>query len=129
MIIFITGGSGAGKTTLAKQMKTDKTILLDGDAWRDFYPTGFSKKERWEHNIRIAKIAKELESQGFDVIVSFICPYKKLREEVQKITNCSFIYLSGGKTDKGHIYEYENKFYFKKDLTIKNFELRNTLNK
>ena len=121
-IIFITGGSGAGKTTLARQMikGAKNTIHLDGDEWRKIYPTGFSKKDRWEHNIRIAKVAKLLERQGFDVIVSFICPYKKLRDEVQKITGCSFIYLSGGKTDEGHIYEYEeDKFYFKKDLTIK----------
>ena len=117
MIIFITGNSNSGKTTLAKQMKTDKIILLDGDDWRDICPAGFSKKERWNHNIRIAKIAKMLEKQGFDVIISFICPYKKLRDEVQKITNCSFIYLSGGKKGKKYPYEYEeNKFYFKKDL-------------
>jgi len=117
MIIWITGNSQSGKTTLARQMKTDRTIILDGDDWREIYPTGFSKKERWEHNIRIARIAKLLEKQGFDVIVSFICPYKKLREEVQKITNCSFIYLSGGKKHKDFPYEMESdKFYFKKDI-------------
>jgi len=120
MIIFITGNSEAGKTTLARQMKTDKTILLDGDQWREIYPTGYSKKERWDHNIRIAKVAKLLEKQGFDVIVSFISPYKELRDKIKEMTGCCFIYLSGGKKGEDYPYEYEkDKFYFTKDLTLK----------
>ena len=119
MVIWITGNSGSGKTTLAKQMKTSKSVILDGDTIRGIYPTGFSKQERWEHNIRVAKIAAMLEKQGIDVIVSLICPYKKLREEVQKICNCGFIYLSGGNDKKDYPYEYEDKFYFKKDLIIR----------
>ncbi len=116
MIILITGNSKSGKTTLANQMKTDKTIILDGDAVRNIQPTGFSQEDRWQHNIRIAKWAKMLEGQGFDVIIAFICPYKKLREEVKEITNCSVIYLSGGIKHKKYPYEYEkDKFYFKKD--------------
>ena len=116
MIIWITGNSNSGKTTLARQLKTDKAIILDGDEIRKIYPTGFSKKERWEHNIRVAKLAKMIEMQGFDVIVALICPYKKLREEVQRITNCGFIYLTGGKKRKDYPYEIEkDKFYFKKN--------------
>jgi len=116
MIVWITGNSGSGKTTLARQLKTNKAILLDGDTMRGIYPTGFSKGDRWEHNIRIAKIAKMLEQQGFDVIISLICPYKKLRNEAQEICNCGFIYLAGGKKHKDYPYEMEkDKFYFKKN--------------
>tara|TARA_Y100000310_G_C20633534_1_gene789956 strand:- start:1411 stop:1722 length:312 start_codon:yes stop_codon:yes gene_type:complete len=101
-------------------MKTKNTILLDGDDWRHIYPTGFTKGERWNHNIRIAQIAKLLEEQGFDVIISFICPYKKLRDAVQEITNCSIIYLLGGEKGKDYPYEIEeDKFYLKKDEGIK----------
>lgn len=115
MIIWITGNSGAGKTTLAYQLKTDRSLILDGDQMRNVYQTGFSKRDRYEHNIRIAKLAQIIEVQGFDVIVSLICPYIELRKEVQKITNCSFIYLSGGKKDKDYPYEYEkDKYYFRK---------------
>ena len=115
MIVWITGNSGSGKTTLAKQLKTNRTIILDGNTMREIYPTGFSNKDRWEHNIRVSKIAKMIETQGFDVIVALICPYKKLREAVQEITNCGFIYLAGGKKHKNYPYEIEkNKFYFKK---------------
>jgi len=105
MIIFITGQSKSGKSTLAKKLKNSNTIILDGDDWRQIYPTGFSKKERWEHNIRIAKIAKLLDSQGFDVIVAFICPYRELRKEIKKITGCKFIFLEGGIQDKDYPYE------------------------
>uniref|UniRef100_A0A6H1ZG27 Putative adenylyl-sulfate kinase n=1 Tax=viral metagenome TaxID=1070528 RepID=A0A6H1ZG27_9ZZZZ len=116
MIIWITGNSGSGKTTLARQMKTDRTIILDGDEIREvFQNKDLSFGGRWEHNLRTARLAKLLESQGFGVIVSLICPYKKLRNEVKKITNCSFIYLSGGKKGGDYPYEMEDdKFYFSK---------------
>jgi hypothetical protein len=53
-----------------------------------------------------------LETQGFDVIVAVICPYKELREEVQNITNCSFIYLSGGVVNDSYPYEYDDDKYY-----------------
>lgn len=119
MIIWITGQSGSGKTTLAEQMASqDKNIfVIDGDVVRDssIKKIGFSKEARWKHNLNMANIAAQTQRRGFDVIVSAICPYKKLREEVQKITKCSFIYLDGGKVHKDYPYEYEkDKFYFKK---------------
>lgn len=116
MIILITGNSGAGKSTLANQMKTKNTIILDGDSLRGiWHDLGLSKKDRWEQNLRAARLAKMLESQGFDVILALICPYKKLRDEVQKITDCSIIYLkTKAKSDK-YPYEYEDdKKYFTK---------------
>ena len=61
MIIWITGQSGSGKTTLAKQMKTDNTIILDGDEIRNCFPTGFLKKDRWNHNESVAILAHTLE--------------------------------------------------------------------
>lgn len=113
MIIWITGQSGSGKTTIAKQMKTDRTVILDGGSIRSIWEAGFSKKDRYEHNISIAMLAAELETQGFDVIVAVICPYKDLRERVKAITNCSFIYLGGGIKHKDYPYEYEkDKYYF-----------------
>ena len=58
-----------------------------------------------EQNLRVARLAKTLDLQGFDVIVSTICPYKDLREEVQKITGCRFIYLDGGRSGVQYPYE------------------------
>ena len=70
-------------------------INLDGDGvrrvWKDL---GFSDEERFENNMRVARLAKELEEQGFDVIVSTICPdINNLRQEVFYICKCKFIHL------------------------------------
>ena len=81
-------------------------IILDGDAMRAVWPgMGFTKEDRCEHNMRVARMAKELEDQGFDVIVATICPYRDLRDDVQRITRCRFIYLEGGKEGKDYPYE------------------------
>lgn len=105
MITWITGNSNAGKTTLANKIRRYE-ILLDGDAMRAVWPgLGLSKSDRWEQNMRIARLAKTLELQGFDVIVATICPYKALRLAVKEITNCRFIYLEGGKTGQQYPYE------------------------
>jgi len=107
MVTWITGNSGAGKTTLAKKiLASDGGILLDGDAMRTCWKLGFTKEDRIENNMRIARIAKVLDQQGFNVIVSTICPFKELREEVSKITNCRWIYLDGGKENSKE-YPYE----------------------
>lgn len=106
MITWITGNSGSGKTTLAKKIvKSDGGIILDGDSMRTVWTLGFSKEDRWENNLRIARIAKILDEQGFNVVVATICPYKDLREEVKKITRCRFIYLEGGLSGQEYPYE------------------------
>ena len=106
MITWITGNSGAGKTTLAnKIIASDGGILLDGDAMRNCWELGFSKKDRIENNLRIANIANVLSKQEFNVIVATICPYRELRTVVKEITGCKFIYLDGGKTGDDYPYE------------------------
>lgn len=106
MITWITGNSWSGKTTLAKRMRKHE-VILDGDAMRAVWTgLGFTKEDRWEHNMRVARMAKELEDQGFDIIVATICPYRDLRADVQRITRCRFIYLEGGKEGKDYPYEH-----------------------
>ena len=105
MITWITGNSGSGKTTLSNKIRKNE-IQLDGDdlrkVWTDL---GFTEQDRREQNIRTANLALLLERQGFDVIISTICPYKDLRDQVKKMTNCRFIYLDGGNV--GNEYPYE----------------------
>ena len=107
MILWLTGNTGSGKTTLAKRLKTKDAIILDGNEMRNAISekSGFSKEDRWKHNLRVARLARVLESQGFIIIVSLICPYEELRKEVKEITGCKFIYLSGGKTGEDYPYE------------------------
>ena len=69
MITWITGNSGSGKTTLARKIiAADGGILLDGDSMRTCWSLGLGKEDRIENNMRIAKIAKVLDGQGFNVV-------------------------------------------------------------
>ena len=104
MITWITGQSKSGKSTLARKI-VGNGIMLDGDEMRTVWQLGLSKEDRWEQNMRIARLAKILEKQGFNVVVATICPYKKLREEVRRMTGCKFIYMEGGLTGEDYPYE------------------------
>ena len=97
MIWWIYGESGSGKTTLAKKLITVGVIHLDGDEMRETISTelGYCDKDRKENNYRIARLAKLLESKGFDVVVSTICPYEDLRKDVYFICKCRFIKMEG----------------------------------
>lgn len=96
MIIWFTGNTGAGKTTHAKNIISERPkIILDGDDMRETIcrDLGLSLTDRFENNLRIARLAVLLESQGFDIVVAVICPTEAMREEVKKITQCHMIYL------------------------------------
>lgn len=58
---------------------------------------GFSKEDRVNNCLRIARLAKHLEDQGFGVVVSVIAPYEDLRAMIKEMTNCVFVWLPGGK--------------------------------
>ena len=105
-MIWITGNSGSGKTTLAHRLKTQNTIILDGDDLRSVWKLNFSENDRWEQNLRASKLAVMLEKQGFEVIVATICPYKKLREHITREYNPKWIQLNGGKVPSEE-YPYE----------------------
>ena len=112
MILWFSANSGAGKTTFAKKLikNDDKTIWLDGDRMRDSINQGLglSKEDRWENNLRIARLAAELAYQGFNVVVSVIAPYKELRKQIKAICDPVFIYIDGeGREKKGEKYPYE----------------------
>lgn len=97
-VFWMTGLSGAGKTTLAKAMARilkkwgNKVVILDGDEIRKVFPkTGFDKESRRAHNKRVAFWANKLKEQGIVVIVSLISPYKEFREEAREICGGDFI--------------------------------------
>jgi len=96
MIIWLTANSGAGKTTIGKQLAyRNNGILLDGDDMRASISlgAGFSKEEREEHNLRVARLAKVMEAQGKLVIVSVIAPFKDTRSKIDKMICPVWIYL------------------------------------
>lgn len=88
MILWLTGNSGAGKTTTAQNLKKKRNcIILDGDKMRESISLGlgFSKEDREENNLRIARLAKILREEGHLVVISVIAPFRSTREKITKI--------------------------------------------
>ncbi len=90
--IWLTGLSGAGKTTICQFLETElrctgyKTEVLDGDVVRQNLSKGltFSKEDRDENIRRIGFVANLLTRNNVIVLVSVISPYRAVREEVKK---------------------------------------------
>lgn len=104
-VTWIYGNTASGKSTLAARLHQDE-IILDGDDLRTVWTdVDLSESGRREHNLRTARLAKLLSSQGFGVIVATICPYRDLRRQVQEITCCRFIYVPGGRSGPEYPFE------------------------
>jgi len=86
-IIWFTGLSGAGKTTLSKRIYAALTKqgflvqLLDGDVIRNGLNSdlGFSEVDRFENIRRIAEVSRLFLDSGIICINSFISPTTKIR--------------------------------------------------
>ena len=83
-LIFFTGLSGSGKSTIANALeqrlfeKKIKTYVLDGDNIRRGINKGlsFSPEDRSENNRRIGEISKLFIDAGIVVLAAFVAPYK-----------------------------------------------------
>ena len=95
-VYWFHGNSGSGKTHLAIHYEKPNKIILDADDMREVWTDlGFSKEDRWEQNIRLAKMARILLIQGYNVCIASICPYAKLREEINQIVpGVRWIYIN-----------------------------------
>ncbi|AHG93582.1 Adenylyl-sulfate kinase (plasmid) [Gemmatirosa kalamazoonensis] len=89
-VIWFTGLSGAGKSTIADkvyralQERGLRVERLDGDSVRDIFPaTGFTRPERDQHVRRIGFLASKLEQNGVTVVASFVSPYEESRQFVR----------------------------------------------
>ena len=92
-IIWLTGLSGSGKSTIAKQvekklfLKGYNIFSLDGDNLRQGLnrDLGFMPDGRVENIRRTAEVASLFVSAGFIVIISLISPYKLDRKKARSI--------------------------------------------
>jgi adenylyl-sulfate kinase len=93
-VLWFTGLSGAGKTTLAipvaKELKRRglKAERLDGDIVRESLTRdlGFTKEDRDKNIERVTFVAKLLSRNGVAVLCSFISPYRAVRQKVREET-------------------------------------------
>ena len=93
IVIWITGLSGSGKTTIAKGLELELhklgylTKLLDGDNVRTGINNnlGFSVEDRKENIRRIAEVSKLFMIGGVILINCFISPTKEIRDQARSI--------------------------------------------
>jgi adenylylsulfate kinase len=93
VVIWLTGLSGAGKTTLASGLekalfeKGFLTKILDGDQLRSGINAnlGFSDDDRHENIRRVAEISRLFVECGVICIDSFISPTRKMRETARQV--------------------------------------------
>lgn len=87
-VYWITGLSGAGKTTIGtilyrrlKQAKAN-VVLLDGDALRETFGNdlGFSREDRIKSAMRNARLCKLLADQQIDVVCCTISMFDQARD-------------------------------------------------
>ncbi|HEY9501578.1 MAG TPA: adenylyl-sulfate kinase [Pyrinomonadaceae bacterium] len=90
--LWLTGLSGAGKTTLARQIFNELrnqgllVEILDGDEVRANLSKGlgFSKEDRDTNIRRIGYVSRLLSRNGVAVITAAISPYRDIRNEVRQ---------------------------------------------
>jgi bifunctional enzyme CysN/CysC len=92
-VVWLTGLSGAGKSTIARSLEkelfrqTMHTYVLDGDNLRHGLNAnlGFAPEDRAENIRRVSEVAKLMADAGTVVITSFISPYRADRARARAI--------------------------------------------
>jgi bifunctional enzyme CysN/CysC len=92
-VIWLTGLSGAGKTTLANALEKrlhgegKHTYLLDGDNVRHGLnrDLGFTDADRVENIRRVAEVSHLMVDAGLIVLVSFISPFRSERRMARSL--------------------------------------------
>jgi bifunctional enzyme CysN/CysC len=92
-VVWFTGLSGAGKSTVANLLERRlhtlgcRTYLLDGDNVRHGlnHDLGFTEVDRIENIRRVAQVAALMVDAGLIVLVSLISPYRSDREQARAL--------------------------------------------
>lgn len=120
--IWLTGLSGAGKTTIARLVEAElrrsaqKVEVLDGDVLRTNLckDLGFSREDRERNIQRIGFVCQLLSRNGIVAIVAAISPYRDARKEVrEKISRFIEVYC---KCPLRVLIERDTKGFYRKAL-------------
>jgi bifunctional enzyme CysN/CysC len=92
-VLWLTGLSGAGKSTIANLVEKRlaslgrRSYLLDGDNVRHGLnkDLGFTAQDRVENIRRVAEVAKLMVDAGLIVLVSFISPFRSERRMAREL--------------------------------------------
>jgi bifunctional enzyme CysN/CysC len=92
-VVWFTGLSGAGKSTIANLLERrlhssgHLTYLLDGDNVRHGLnkDLGFTEQDRVENIRRVAEVARLMIDAGLIVLVSFISPFRAERQSARAL--------------------------------------------
>jgi bifunctional enzyme CysN/CysC len=92
-VLWLTGLSGAGKSTIANRVEkllagmNRHTFLLDGDNIRHGLnkDLGFTDADRIENMRRVGEVAKLMTDAGLIVITAFISPFRAERSLVRQM--------------------------------------------
>lgn len=93
LVLWFTGLSGSGKSTIANEVEkrlhimNRHTYLLDGDNVRHGLnrDLGFTDADRVENIRRIGEVAKLMTNAGLIVLTAFISPFRAEREMVREM--------------------------------------------
>lgn len=120
-VIWFTGLSGSGKSSIANHLKTKliemgkSCFVLDGDTVRDGSRNklGFSKEDIIKNNKRILKKSKEKIQEYNFVLVPVIAPIRKIREYAKKTLGDKYIEIFVDASEKTRIKRDPKKIYKK----------------
>jgi bifunctional enzyme CysN/CysC len=130
-VIWFTGLSGAGKSTIANLLdkrlfaENRHTTMLDGDNVRHGLnkDLGFTEQDRVENIRRVTEVANLMADAGLITLVSFISPYREERNAArQRVGDARFVEVYV-KASVEECAERDPKGLYKKALAgeIKNF--------
>jgi bifunctional enzyme CysN/CysC len=93
-VIWLTGLSGSGKSTISHDLERElfnlnmQTYILDGDNVRHGLNSnlGFSPEDRFENIRRVAEVARLMADAGIVVVTAFISPYRQDRRRAREVT-------------------------------------------
>ena len=120
--IWLTGMSGAGKTTIAEEIKSREAmgniVIIDGDDLRKGINSnlGFTDKDRNENVFRASHICKILNDNGIDVMACIMSPTEEQRRIAESVIGKEKFFLTYVMCDIETLIKRDTKGLYQKYL-------------